>query len=473
MAIRIDSEASCRAAYIDYHTNKNSKVTESDMRKIVQRYDEDKRKAWQRAYEASTGDVNKYDFDDDEFEEIRLESYENTEETYGEDVNIGAEKARNIGDGVATGIGVASTAGIGLLKGGSKLMDKIFGGGMLFKEGGKTGLIGYILSGISCAMAFAVGLHAKLNKANEEEVNAVNDLKGEMENQQEVIKDEAENLKEIQNDIEKASNNATEENEAANNDIKTRAATHTSYTNTYNTLQAKIDRGVQLSASETQLYNGVVKLMKTSSADIQTRSEKASDVLEKNKATITNYQADFDGIATNIANVQGVTDYAAEIDEATAKSCKTQATIQKISSISAYTAAGGMAIATATFATQVALPPVMIAVIAVGALLTGLAVLGGVWSGKAAQEQEQFAQQANEEVSMRIDTQESNTNLNDNFEEGVNIYNTSKAAIDASTIDRPNNLTSPQTRTNLFVNNTPQNKSGEDDNGNGKPKYLT
>ncbi len=498
MAIRFDSETSCRAAYIDYYTNKNTNVTKEDMCRIVQRYDDKTRQSWQRTYLATSQDENPYEFNDEEFENIRLESYNETEAKYGEDTNVNAEKARTLGDGATTGIaaggavaGLAISAGVGGM-GGNGFLGKLLGKlGGLFKQGtiekgswmlksgsdaksfNKGGFVGYIISGLSCAFAFAVGLNAKTNNANEEEIKAVNDLYGEMEQQQETITEQNNELAKTQKEIENASDKAIKENNKANKDIQTRATQHQTYSNTYNVLQAKIDRGQTLSASETSLYNGIFSIMDNSNNTIEARIAKADDNLETNMNTISNFETKFDAVATNIANVQGVTDYAAEIDEATQKSCTSQAKIQKINSIAGYAAAAGMGIATATFAAELGfVNPIAWVVIAGGLALAAMAILGGVWSGKSSQKQTEWAQQASNEVNLRVQTQDANATLQDNFDGSVDIYNQSKAGIDGASVNKPNNL-QQVTRKNTFINGQNNGNNGDDDNGNRRPRYLT
>ena len=488
MIVKLDSETSCRAAYIDYYTNENSSVTEEDMRRIVRRYDDATRKSWQRTYRATSNDENKYEFDDEQFEEIRLESYEDTKDDYGEDVNLRDSKARNVGDSAAVGLSGATGLGGTLLgSGGSGMLGKLFGGGgklfaktsstTFLTKGGKAanfskgGLIGYILSAFSCAISFAVALNAKLNPANEEEIAAVNELYSEMENQQEVINEQSEELSNLESEIEEASNNALEEKDDANEDIETRASEHQGYTNTYNVLQAKINSGKTLSASETSLYNGITSIMKTSSSDIKTRIASANENLKGNLESISGLESDLDVVATNIADVQGVTDYAAEIDEATLKACDTQSKAQKWNATNSYIAAAGMAIATVTFAGELGfINPIAWVVTALGAVLAGLAIAAGIMSNKSAAKQAEYAAQANAEVGLRIDTQDMNTALQENYDEGVDIYNQSVAGIETATVNEPNNLTQPAPTPTPAPSVNPFNNGNPDDDNDNKKK---
>ena len=158
-----------------------------------------------------------------------------------------------------------------------------------------------------------------------------------------------------------------------------------------------------------------------------------------------------------MAVVKGVTDYAAEIDEATEKACTTQSTIQKINSISAYAAAGGMALATATFATELGwVNPVAWVVAALGAALAVMAVLGGVWSDKASKEQAQFAQEAGAEVALRKDTQDQNASLEENLDSGVDNYNVSKTLIQTQEMLDPELGTTTGYSTGQPLNSTPE-----------------
>lgn len=491
MTIKIDSEASCRAAYIDYYTNENTKVSAEDMRRIVQRYDEATRKSWQVAFTKASNDENQYEFDDEQFEDVRLESYEDTKDDYDKDVNVKKEKARTDLDVADTSIAATgAVAGAAIGTGAAMNALGIQGGGILGKLLGKlgkmgvttlgknpmnmkfvstSGLVGYILSGISCILSFATGLAAKTNKANEEEVKAVNELKGEMETQQGVIDEKQIELKDIQKQIRVASDKATSENDDANADIENLAGTHTFYTNSYLYLKGKIDRGEKLSPSEVQQYNGLVKMMNSTSNQIQTRSESAEIVLNENKDIISGFESDFEFISINLAEIKGKTDFAAEIDEATKKSCDNQAKIQKINSFAGYTAAAGMAISTAVFATELGwINPVAWVVAAGGAVLAGLAIAGAIFSTKAYKEQADYSTQVGEEIGLRVKTEGANAVAIDNLEDGIDDYNITKSTIESETILKPTDLVQP---TAVTVN--PFNNSNNDDEQGNKPRYMT
>ena len=491
MAIKIDSEASCRAAYIDYYTNENTKVSAEDMRRIVQRYDDATRRSWQVAFTKSSNDENRYEFDDEQFEDIRLESYEETEDEYGEDVNVKAEKAKNVVDGTNTGIAaVGGAAGAAIGAGAAMNVLGIQGGGILGKILGKlgkmgvttlgknpatqkfvstSGLVGYIVSGISCILSFVTGLMAKTNKVNEEEVKAVNELKGEIETQQGVIDEKQTELKDIQKQIRVASDKATEENDDANKDIENLAGDHEFHSKIYLNYKAKEDRGERLSQSERMEYEYRARMMGSTSDIIKTRCKAADETFQENKDAINGFESDFDGIAGSLAEIKGTTDFAAEIDEATKKSCDNQAKIQKINSIAGYTAAAGMAISTAVFAAEIwAAVPLAIAVIAGGAVLAGLAITGAVFSGKASKEQAEYSIQVGEEVDLRVKTEGANANAVDNLEEGIDDYSITKSTIESETISKPNDLVQPSAVT---VN--PFNNSNNDDEQGNKPRYLT
>ena len=503
MSIKIDSETEARAAYIDYYTNDNTKVTEEDKNRIVQRYDKNTRNSWIDAFLTGNKDGIKYEFNDEEFEDIRLEGYEDTKDEYGENVNTKAETARNVGDGISTGVAaVGATAGVAIGTGaaltsgalgigaGKGILGKLLGkiGKMGVTTLGKnpttqkfvstSGLVGYIVSGISCILSFVTGLLAKTNKANEEEVKAVNELYGEMETQGKNVEKQEKELVKIDKLITVASENAIEENEAANAKIDKVAGEHTAFEQEYLYLQAKIDRGEQLTPSEQLTYNTLVNDMKSSSGTIETLKTKSSEALQENKEEIGQYSSAFDTVTTNIANIKGVTDYASEIDEATQKSCTNQAKIQKINSIAGYTAAAGMAISTAVFATELGwINPVAWVVAAAGAVLAGLAITGAVFSGKAAKEQAQWAQDAGNEIVLRQETESANTNAQENLESGIDNYNVVKGDIETRTVLSPNDLLVPEGETTPETAVNPSANSGakpdnEEDANNTKPKYL-
>ena len=192
---------------------------------------------------------------------------------------------------------------------------------------------------------------------------------------------------------------------------------------------------------------------------------------QENKDEIAQYSSAFDTVTTNIADIKGVTDYAAEIDEATQKSCETQTKIQKWNTTNAWIAMSSMAVATATFAPQAAIAAWVVVII--GAVFIGLAVAAALMGKKSTEEQSQWAQEADKEVVLRQKTETANTNAQENLETGIENYNVVKGDIETRTVLSPNDLLVPEEGNTNTNNPFGDNGSNSDEDKDDKPKFLS
>ena len=248
MAIRInlESQESCWRAYLNYHCYGNSMgITGEEMGAIVNRWG-DQIPTWQK--NAQTNDEVKYEFDDSEFEDYKAEGYNDAKEEHGEDVKLGGETAREIGDGIFTGISLTgSIAGL------------FSGNGFNFKSFGAIGLM------ISCVTTFVTGLLGITNVANKEEAEAIDSMKNEMGNQQAMLNDEVSNMESIKEEIISLEDDAQAANEEANSNIEDKKTDYDMYKRVYETLKAKIESGKPLDETEKKLYQKVVAILGTTS----------------------------------------------------------------------------------------------------------------------------------------------------------------------------------------------------------------
>lgn len=443
MAIRfnIESQETCWRAYLNYHCYGNTmNISPEEMGAIVNRWS-DQIPMWQE--NANTKDEVKYKFDDSEFENIKTESYNNTKDTYGDDVNTKGEKGRQVGDGTGVALGGALGAA-GALKGaadlgmlGGKLGGKIasIGGGKNWisiagKDGatsaGKAGSwVGFILSAASCIVAHIVGAVAKNNVANKEEHAAVMELQEQMGEQQQALTTETNNMAKYEEEIIALADEAQKEQETSAQTIENQKVTFDMSNRTYLNLKGKLQRGEALTAGERALYNSSISKLSTTSDTIDITIVDATETVQGKGAEIAAYESKYDVAIETVAEVQGVTDYAAEIDEITQKNCETEKTLQNINFYTGLVAAGGMALSTITLASQYANPITFwmsIIIGAVGAACAVAAVMGANWSKQAAEQQAEMATQVSQEVVIRQSTQDMSADTEAIYDEQIDAF---------------------------------------------------
>lgn len=465
MAIRIniESQDTCWRAYLNYHCYGNTmNISPEEMGAIINRWG-DQIPMWQE--NANTKDEVKYKFDDSEFENIKTESYSNTKDQYGDDVNTKGEKARAVADGVTTGVsGVAATgaslvqvAGAGKIAGKLGKVGDFLNGGLwnITKGSGEAAKstkatvgswMGFIMSAASCIMSFIVGLMAKNKIANKEEHAAVMELQNEMGTQQEALTTEADNMAKYEEEIIKLSDEAQEANEASAQNIEGQKTSFDMSNRVYLNLRGKLQRGEALTAGERALYNKSVSTLQTTSSNIDLTITDTTEVLQTKGAEIAAYEGKYDMAVETIAEVQGVTDYAAEIDEITQKNCDSEKRTQTWNATFAGIAAGTMIASTVALAAQYALVwPVAVAIGVAGAALTALAVLGTVWSGKAAAQQGEMSAQVGEEIVIRQSTQDMNADTQEIYDEQIDAFDgTLDFVTEGLKVIEPENTNAPE-----------------------------
>ena len=453
MAIRInlESQESCWRAYLNYHCYGNSMgITGEEMGAIVNRWG-DQIPTWQK--NAQTKDEVKYEFDDSEFESYRKEGYNDAKEEHGEDVNLKGAGARAGADWAGAGLSTAAGGAGSLIaslsgkNGSGALTDPLgkIGDGGKGKQGSVGGWVAYILSAVSCIISFAVALNAKKNIANKEEHAAVMSLNEEMANQQTMLNDEVSNMESIREEIVSLEDEAQTANEEANSNIEDKKTDYDMYKRIYETLKAKIESGKPLDETEKKLYQKVVAILGTTSTAITDEVDNASSVVNDIYGDIESFSADYDIVAETIANVQGVTDYAAEIDEKTQKLCNSEKTAQMVNTIGAGLAAAGMVTATVMLATQyAAVWPVALAISIGGAAFTALAVMAGIWSGKAAAQQGKMSEEVGVEIAARQTTQDMGTETLDIYGEELDAYDGSLDNLSEFEVLVPDDTAAPE-----------------------------
>lgn len=424
MAVRfnINNPDSCQRAYLNYHCYGNTmNISPADMGAIISRWG-DKVESWEKT--ATTNDQIDYEFDNSDFEKYKNEGYNNAKTQHGDGINIGGEHARGTADAAFAGASLFVGPSKATITAAKKVAEDTAKGegktalGRAWDRAGKVRDAQKEAEGFnwgviaSCAMVLATGLAYTLKKPNEDEMNAVKKLNEEMGTAQANLMTQQEEMADTQAEIVTKVGEAETANEEANAFIAEEEATQQFIINTINSIKAKQESGVQLTASERALYNESVKLLNESNVAQSSTGTETQDEVAGIYSEIEGYQGTYDNAAQTIGNIQGLTSYAESIDNATAWSCGIEAAAQGINVASAFTNAKKaiqMASCSGWFG------------IAYGIAAAGAAA-GGVMSGIGVYEQGKGLSDAMKEIDSRKNTQGLNTSTQEIYTQEIDAF---------------------------------------------------
>lgn len=400
----LNSISSCQKAYINYHCEGNSmNVTKQEMCEIVRRYG-DYLGTWQKA--AENDDCVDYEFDDSDFEESYDEGWDEASEESSYD-GSGSDIVRTSADAAGASAGAATSA---LTQIGHKIKGGMF---------------------ITCAIAFAVGLAYTLKKPNEDDVNSVIDMQKEMVNKHNEIANENDELKHIEQEIITKSDEAYKINDSANEEIEIKQTEYQMLEKTFDSLDSKAKSGKKLDSSEKTLFTQTAGILNDTGKEINDISSTATTKTKGIQADIDGFEVKYDNVASNLASIEGYTDYAAEFDEQTKNLCVAEAVIQGANALVGAQAAFRLG---KTALALTGLPWLAAAAFAMAAL--GLA--GAAMSGIGVVQQAKNAKICEGEIQLREQVEDFNEESLANFENEVERYDTAKETLGALTINEPN-----------------------------------
>jgi hypothetical protein len=450
MTINIDSEASCRKAYLNYHCYNNTMgITTEEMAGITALWS-DKLPSWQLSVDS---DETEYDFDDSEFETYKQNGKKATEDATGyertgdkKDVN----NTRAAGDCLIAGTGqLASTVG---QKVASKIGEKVVG--KATEEGASETVKGTVKNFgtiIGCTLAFATGLAYTLKKPNKDEKKACDALQDVMTDNQGALEDAQGEMATMSGELIELTDEANEANEDANDKIKKAKTIYDMHKSSYLILKDKIDAGIALTESEKELYTQSVKNMSKTSANITSTEEDASGTIGEIYDDMGTYQDGYDYAAETMGEVQGSTDYAESFDSQTRTLCIVEAAAQGLNATSG-------AIATYKATTAASAPGMwwMYAFAAMGAA-------GAIMSGLGTAEQIKWAGKVGDEIGMRKDTQDMNDATMEMYDEEIDSYDGFMQDIGDLEIEEPDDIEPPENAADPNTNSDPTVPTGTPD----------
>ena len=223
---------------------------------------------------------------------------------------------------------------------------------------------------------------------------------------------------------------AQEINDEANENIEDDKTNFDFYRKQYDRIKAKAASGEQLTPEEKQIIQKVTPLMEEAKANIEGTQEEASTGLEDKNSEIQNFQSQYDEGAETIAEVQGLTEYAAGFDSDT----KTSAIVEGVSlGISAVTTGA----AAARLATKGGLT--------FGATLVfaAMGAAAAVRLGTGTKEQIEWAGHLNQEINFREATEELGAEAEGVYQEELDNFTGNMEIIEDMEIEVPEDLNLP------------------------------
>lgn len=447
MSININSEASCRRAYLNYHCHGNSMgITAEEMGEITQTW-KDKLPSWQSS---ATSDENEYEFDDSEFENSKTKGREQAEKDTGHDGSTGGMITRAAVDGAAglvgglgttIGSGVANSLAKGIAgdvakKAAEKAAKKAAENatGEASKEAGEKVAgksVGFI---ITAPLALATGTAYMAKKPNKTEKEACDALQTTMTESQGALAEQQSEMENMAGELVDLSDEANDYNDEANDNIEDQKTEYDSYMQTYLELKEKAESGEPLTQEEKDLFEEVVGYLTETGELITEIQEDTTDVVQDIYDDMGTYQEGYDYAAETMGEVEGITDFAEGFDSLTQAMCYVEAGAQTLNAASGakaaidagkFAASGGIFTAWAW------------AFAAMGAA-------GGVMSGIGATQQFKWAGEVGTEIDMRKATQDLNADTQDIYDEEIDYYDGLMTGVEDLELEIPDDIEPPE-----------------------------
>ena len=429
MSININSEASCRRAYLNYHCYGNSMgITAEEMGEITQAW-KDKLTSWQKC---ASNDENEYEFDDSEFENSKSKGRSQAEKDSGHDGSTGGMIARGTGDAA---FAVGGTLAGSLVKGNAIAQPLMTGSGV--KTANAAGTKAYKNASswsIEAPIALATALMYTLKKPNKTEKEACDALQNTMTESQGALAEQQSEMEVMAADLNTLSDEANDYNEEANDNIEDQKTEYDSYMQTYLELKEKAESGEPLTQEEKDLFKEVVGYLTEIGVQITETQEDTTDTVQDIYDDMETYQEGYDYAAETMGEIQGVTDFAEGFDTTTQTMCYVEGAAQTLNAASGIKAGVQAGLAGA-------------ASMGFNAWAWACAAMGaaaGVMSGIGTAEQFKWAGEVGTEIGMRKDTQTLNTDTQDIYDEEIDAYDGLMTGVEDLELEIPDDIEPPE-----------------------------
>lgn len=443
----LNSQAYAYKCWYNYNYGNNTMgISSKDMGEITQTWNS-QLDNW---HAVALDDENAYEIEDDDFSAARNKGRNQAEDKTGYDGKQGGQVTRTVVDAtwgiagaLATTVGSKIAGNLGTRLGGSVVANagtKVAAGaaakagGKVTEEASKSATQKAGTWSIAAPLALAQATLYMAKKPNKEQKEACDALQDEMTNAQTALYSAQQDMTDMGDELIDLSDKAQVYNEEANEDIEDKKSEYDIYKASYDALIEKVQNGETLTEEEKALLQELIPLMQELGIGIQTTQEETTEVTEDIYDNMGTYQDGYDNAAETVAEVQGVTDYAASFDESTRTMCYVEAgaqTLNAASGIKAGIQAGVAAAGSLGF----------------NAWAWACAAMGasaGVMSGIGATQQFQWAGEVGTEIGMRKNTQDLNINTNDIYDESVADYEGWMSGVEELEIEMPEDMEDPE-----------------------------
>lgn len=461
MSININSESYCRRAYLNYHCYGNTMgITAEEMGQITQTWSS-KISSWQNSV---SSDETEYEFDDSDYSNYKAKGENSAKDATGYDGNNGGSVAHTVGDAASsiTGAGITIAGKVAAKTGGGLAGTSLAkaagqqaaikagqggvgaGGKVYLTEAGKaTAAEGTKQAGkaagfiIGCVMGAITAAAYWIKKPNKEEKEACDVLLTEMGTAQGTLSETQDDMANMANEIMELSDEANSSNEDANSEIEEKKSEYDMYMRTYEALKAKVDSGEALSESEKSLYKSIVGYLEETGSSIDEISEEATDTVSDLYGEIEGYQSGYDDAAAKMAEVEGLTDFAASFDKTTRVMCYVEGAAQTLnaasSAYSAYEAAAFAASGTWAFGAT-----------AWAWAFAAVGLAAAASSGVSAGQQFKWGGEIGNEIEAREATQDLNTGTMDMYDEELDGFAGALEGVEDLELAIPDDVAPPE-----------------------------
>lgn len=433
----LNSQAYAYKCWYNYNYGSNTMgISSKDMGKITQTWNS-QLDNW---HAVALDDENAYEIEDDDFSTAKNNGKENAKDKTGYDGNQGGQVARTVVDSGLSVTGAAvTTFGTDILGSTvSSLAGKTVGktvGKVAAKKGAEAGTNAGTKAGngawiVAAPLSLAVGTAYTAKKPNKDEKKACDELQNEMLNANNALYTAQGDMATAGDEVTALSDEAQVLNEDANDEIEDQKSEYDTYKASYDALMSKVESGETLTDDEKDLLRELAPLMQELGEGIGETQEDATDTTSEIYDEMGNYQEAYDTAAETVAEVQGLTDYAASFDESTRTMCYVEAGAQTLNAASGTKAAWQ--------AGQFAASGGWITAWAWGFAAAGAA--GAVQSGVGAAQQFQWAGDVGTEIGMRKETQDINTQTNDVYDESIADYEGYMSGVEELELEMPKDM---------------------------------
>ncbi len=394
-------------------------ISAKDMGEITQTWNSELTK-W-RASAKTSQDENKYEIADDDFNTAK----NNAKETIKDETGCNGKKGGMITNGVTDLALSAAAATTGKVVANVAVKKAASKGVTLGFKGSKGKGISDIATVVMAAAVAAKYWIAKPNKTQKE---ACDELQNSMTDSQAALASAQGDMETYASEVEELSDEATAQNEDANDSIEEDKTEFDMYKASYDALIEKMQSGEPLTEEEKNLLNELIPLMQELGVNIEETSNETTDNVGALYDEMGTYQEGYDDAASTMAEVEGVTDYAEGFDSATRAMCYVETAAQGINALGAGIAAAKLA----------GKGPVGWAFAAVGAAAAASSTYAGV-------QQSKWAGDVGTEIGKRKETQDLNVDTQGIYDENIDVYAGQLENVEGLELEIPDDIEAPET----------------------------